>query len=118
MFFAENLHYEVFNLFVEKITNLEKKNPTVLTKLHLMSTAKQCGKKIFQIKLFAHEFITDFGLQIYGSFPKVAFCIFKDTLRVESADPQNGLFILFLKSDIKTYGFSAKLFQNDIYTAF
>ena len=47
MFFAENLHYEVFNLFIEKITNLEKKNPTVLTKLLLMSTAKQCGKKKF-----------------------------------------------------------------------
>ena len=50
IFFAENLHYEDSNVFIEKITNFEKKNPTVLTKLLLMSTAKQCGKKIIFLK--------------------------------------------------------------------
>ena len=50
MFFAENLHYEVLKLFIEKITNFEKKKPTVLTKMLLMSTAKQCGKKIVFLK--------------------------------------------------------------------
>ena len=44
-FFAKTLHYGVFNFFIEKTTNIEKKHPTVLTKLLLMSTAKQCGKK-------------------------------------------------------------------------
>ena len=47
VFFSENLHYEVFNLFIEKTTNFEKQNPTLLTKLLLVSTAKQCGKKHF-----------------------------------------------------------------------
>ena len=47
VFFSEKLHYEVFNLFIEKTANFEKQNPTLLTKLLLMITAKQCGKKQF-----------------------------------------------------------------------
>ena len=50
MFYSENLHYEVFNLFIKKTTNFDKKNPTLLTKLLLMSTAKQCGKKTIFLK--------------------------------------------------------------------
>ena len=45
VFFSEKLHYEVFNLFIEKTAIFEKQYPTVLTKLFLMSTAKPCGKK-------------------------------------------------------------------------
>ena len=50
MFFAENFHYEISKLFIDEITNFEKKNPTVLTKLLLMSAAKQCRKKTIFLK--------------------------------------------------------------------
>ena len=107
------------------LTFSSKKLPTLRKKSHNVDEIAfdehgetMWKKLIFLKKLFAHEFVTDFALEFYGSFPEVAFCILKDTLRVESADPKKGLLFLFLKSDIKTYGLSAKLFHKDIYSAF
>ena len=106
IFFAENLHYEDSNVFIEKITNFEKKNPTVLTKLLLMSTAKQCGKKIIFLKKTVRSRICyQLRAGILRQFSRGCFLHIQGYTSGRKCRPKKRLLTLFPKSNIKPTDF-------------
>ena len=50
MFSAENLHYEVSNLFIEKITNLEKKKSHSVDEIAFDEHGETMWKKLIFLK--------------------------------------------------------------------
>ena len=90
-FLQKTYTMKILTFSSKKLPSLRKKIPQCWGNCFWWAGRNNVEKNNFsKKKLFALKFVTDFGLEFCGSFPEVAFCIFKNTLRVESADRKKG----------------------------